>query len=69
LENDGFANDDTFATQKTPESGVELEKPMRFPKRIKYRGQTLAVIYGRCKGRESYRVVWHVPTVLPQAAF
>ena len=33
---------------------------MKFPKRIKHRGRVLATIYGKCKGRDSYRVAWPV---------
>ena len=33
---------------------------VKFPKRIKYRGRVLAVIYGKSKGRDSYRVAWSV---------
>jgi len=33
---------------------------VKYPKRIKYRGRVLATIYGKCKGRDSYRVAWQV---------
>ena len=51
-----LGNADTVLTQKTAE--FEGAK-MRFPKRIKYHGRLLATIYGRSKGRNSYRVGWY----------
>jgi len=42
---------------------------VKFPKRIKYRGKTLAVIYGKQKGRDSYRVAWHVAGRRRMASF
>jgi integrase len=42
---------------------------VRFPKRIAYRGKTLAVIYGKSKGRDSYRVAWHVAGQRRMASF
>jgi len=42
---------------------------VRFPKRIKYRGRVLATIYGRCKGRDSYRVAWQVAGQRHMASF
>jgi integrase len=42
---------------------------VRFPKRIKYRGKVLAVIYGKCKGRDSYRVAWQVAGQRHMASF
>ena len=42
---------------------------MKFPKRIKYHGRTLATIYSRCKGRESYRVAWQVAGQRRMASF
>jgi len=47
---------DTVLTQETAES--ESAK-VKFPKRIKHRGRVLATIYGKSKGRDSYRVAWH----------
>ena len=47
---------DTALTQETAES--ESAK-VKFPKRIKHRGRVLATIYGKSKGRDSYRVAWH----------
>ncbi len=51
---------DTVLTQETPESGAASEINVRFPKKIKHRGKLLAVIYGKSKGRDSYRVAWQV---------
>jgi integrase len=52
---DVFQTSDTLLTQETPESeGAKV----RFPKKIKYRGRTLATIYAKSKGRDSYRVSW-----------
>ena len=56
-------------TQKPAVFEPESEPAVRFPKRIKYRGKTLAVIYGRCKGRESYRVAWQVAGQRRMASF
>ncbi len=42
---------------------------MKYPKRIKHRGRVLAVIYGKCKGRESYRVAWQVAGQRRMASF
>jgi integrase len=42
---------------------------VRFPKRIKYRGKTLAVIYNKTKARDSYRVAWHVAGRRRMASF
>ncbi|MGD0253641.1 MAG: hypothetical protein ABSC01_13200 [Verrucomicrobiota bacterium] len=42
---------------------------MKYPKRIKYRGKVLAVIYGKCKGRDSYRVAWQVAGQRRMASF
>ena len=42
---------------------------MKFPKRIKYRGRVLATIYGKCKGRDSYRVAWQVAGQRRMASF
>ncbi len=47
---------DTVLTQDTAGS----EKEVKFPKRIKYRGQTLAVIYRPAKNYPLYRVAWTV---------
>jgi integrase len=42
---------------------------MRFPKRIRYRARVLAIIYGKCKGRDDYRVCWRVAGKRRMAAF
>ena len=42
---------------------------MKYPKRIKYRGKVLATIYGKCKGRASYRVAWQVAGQRRMASF
>ncbi|HTX20492.1 MAG TPA: hypothetical protein VMD27_01340 [Candidatus Aquilonibacter sp.] len=42
---------------------------MKYPKRIKFRGRVLATIYGRCKGRDSYRVAWQVAGQRRMASF
>jgi len=42
---------------------------VKYPKRIKYRGRVLATIYGRCKGRDSYRVAWQVAGKRHMASF
>jgi hypothetical protein len=42
---------------------------VKYPKRIKYRGKVLATIYGRCKGRNSYRVAWQVAGQRHMASF
>jgi integrase len=42
---------------------------VKFPKRIKFRGRLLATIYGRCKGRCSYRVAWNVAGQRRMASF
>ncbi len=57
---------DTAATQETAES--ESAK-VKFPKRIKHRGRVLATIYGKSKGRDSYRVAWHVAGQRRMASF
>ncbi len=57
---------DTALTQETAES--ESAK-VKFPKRIKHRGRVLATIYGKSKGRDSYRVAWHVAGQRRMASF
>jgi len=42
---------------------------VKYPKRIKYRGKVLATIYGKCKGRDSYRVAWQVAGQRRMASF
>ena len=42
---------------------------MKYPKRIKHRGRVLATIYGKCKGRDSYRVAWQVAGQRRMASF
>ena len=42
---------------------------VRYPKRIKYRGRVLATIYGKRKGRDSYRVAWQVAGQRRMASF
>jgi integrase len=42
---------------------------VKYPKRIKYRGKVLATIYGKCKGRNSYRVAWQVAGQRHMASF
>jgi len=41
-----------LATQKTPKSE---DSNMRFPMRIKHRGQVLATLYGKSKAYPAYR--------------
>ena len=53
-------------TQETAECD---EAKVRFPKHIKHRGQVLATIYGRCEGRDSYRVAWRVAGQRRMASF
>ena len=48
---------DTKTTQKTPESETEN---VRFPKRIRHRGQVLATIYGKSASYPAYRLAWRV---------
>jgi integrase len=57
---------DTAATQETAES--ESAK-VKFPKRIKHRGRVLATVYGKSKGRDSYRVAWHIAGKRRMASF
>jgi integrase len=57
---------DTALTQETAES--ESAK-VKFPKRIKHRGRVLATIYGKCEGRDSYRVAWQVAGQRRMASF
>jgi integrase len=57
---------DTALTQETAES--ESAK-VKFPKRIKHRGRVLATIYGKSKGRDSYRVAWQVAGRRRMASF
>jgi len=53
-------------TQETAENeGANV----KYPKRIKYRGKVLATIYGKCKGRDSYRVAWQVAGQRRMASF
>jgi hypothetical protein len=52
-----FCVADTAPTQETAETE---NINVKYPKRIRYRGRVLATIYGRCKGRGSYRVAWRV---------
>ncbi len=57
---------DTALTQETAESeGAKV----KFPKRIKHRGRVLATIYGKSKGRDSYRVAWQVAGRRRMASF
>jgi len=42
---------------------------VKYPKRIKHRGRVLATIYGKCKGRDSYRVAWQVAGQRRMASF
>jgi integrase len=57
---------DTALTQERAETeGANV----KYPKRIKYRGKVLATIYGRCKGRDSYRVAWQVAGRRRMASF
>jgi integrase len=57
---------DTALTQETAETeGANV----KYPKRIKYRGRVLATIYGKCKGRDSYRVAWQVAGQRRMASF
>jgi len=42
---------------------------VKYPKRIKYRGKVLATIYGKSKGRDSYRVAWQVAGKRRMASF
>jgi integrase len=42
---------------------------VKYPKRIRYRGKVLATIYGKCKGRDSYRVAWQVAGRRRMASF
>ena len=42
---------------------------MKYPKRIRFRGKVLATIYGKCKGRDSYRVAWQVAGQRRMASF
>ena len=54
---EGSGASDTALTQQAAEiEGANV----KYPKRIKYRGKVLATIYGKCKGRDSYRVAWQV---------
>ena len=56
--NDGnLGGCDTETTQKTSQSG---EEQMRFPKRIRHRGQVLATIYAKTKAFPAYRLAWRV---------
>jgi hypothetical protein len=48
---------DTETTQKTPDSETEN---MRFPKRIRHRGQVLVTIYAKSKSYTAYRLAWRV---------
>src|ERR1035438_8093571 len=66
LENEGLGGADTTTTQETAES--ESAK-VKFPKRIKHRGRVLATIYGKSKGRDSYRVAWQVAGQRRMASF
>ena len=61
-----FGITDTALTQETVES--ESAK-VKFPKRIKHRGSVLATIYGKCKGRDSYRVAWQAAGQRHMASF
>jgi integrase len=57
---------DTAATQETADTdGANV----KYPKRIRYRGKVLATIYGKCKGRDSYRVAWQVAGQRRMASF
>ena len=57
---------DTALTHETAESE---SANVKYPKRIKYRGRVLATIYGKCKGRDSYRVAWQVAGRRRMASF
>ena len=60
---------DTVLTQNPAIFQPESEKDVKFPKRIKFRGRVLATIYGKCQGRESYRVSWTVTGQRRMASF
>ena len=63
---ESFGDSDTASTQETTEN--ESAK-VKFPKRIKHRGRVLAMIYGKSKGRNSYRVGWYVAGKRQMASF
>jgi hypothetical protein len=54
----GSGAPDTVLTQETRESEAEPEKDVKFPKRIKFRGRALAVIYRPSKHYANCRVAW-----------
>lgn len=56
-------------TVPTPETAEFDAAKVKFPKCIKYRGKVLATIYGKCKGRDSYRVAWQVAGQRRMASF
>ena len=66
LETEEIGVPDTAVTQETAESDGATVK---FPKRIKHRGRVLATVYGKSKGRDSYRVAWHVAGQRRMASF
>jgi integrase len=57
LEDGRIGIGDTETTHKTPESA---EEQVRFPKRIRHRGQVLATIYAKTKAFPAYRLAWRV---------
>jgi len=61
-----FGVADTAATQETAETE---SANVKYPKRIRFRGKVLATIYGKCKGRDSYRVAWQVAGQRRMASF
>ncbi len=61
-----FGVTNTALTQETVES--ESAK-VKFPKRIKHRGRVRATIYGKCKGRDSYRMAWQATGQRHMASF
>src|ERR1039457_37384 len=63
---EGFDVADTALTQETAESE---SANVKYPKRIKHRGRLLATIYGKSKGRDSYRVAWRVAGQRRMASF
>ncbi len=65
-QNEVFDVADTALTQETAESE---SANVKYPKRIKHRGRVLATIYGKSKGRDSYRVAWRVAGQRRMASF
>jgi hypothetical protein len=54
----GSGDTETVLTDETPSSEADQGKEVKFLKPIRYRSNTLAIIYGKSKTYPGYRVAW-----------